>query len=134
MGAPAAEVPTIPRFVTIPETSVPGQAAGFRDTCGESVRAMTASLSDDSPDREDLTALFRKTIHAANNELMSIIQECELALVNQDANAMRRALAYTIDHVMAISRLHSTARREIIESIERFTERDDLNEPRNELV
>jgi hypothetical protein len=83
---------------------------------------MESEPTRDGSRSEDLTALFRRTIHAANNELMSIIQECELALVKDDPTAMRDALAFTIDHVMEISRLHGDARCEILDSLERISE------------
>jgi two-component sensor histidine kinase len=69
-------------------------------------------------DVQSLPQLFRKTIHAANNELMSIVQESELALMSDDLERMRRALEFAIDRVMAISRIHRETRRVIIENTE----------------
>jgi hypothetical protein len=69
----------------------------------------------DPGDAAELIALFRKTIHQANNELMSIVQECELALLKEDSAAHRQALESAIDQAMAISRLHQETRQRILE-------------------
>ncbi len=63
---------------------------------------------------DPLIALVRKTIHEANNELMSIVQECELALLKEDPEILKKALNFSIDRAMAISRLHRETRAEIL--------------------
>lgn len=65
-------------------------------------------------DPESLARLFRRTMHEANNELMAIVQESEIALLKEDPERMRTALSNAIEHALAISRLHRETRRELL--------------------
>jgi len=75
---------------------------------------MEAPLETPDETGDPLIALVRKTIHEANNELMSIVQECELALMKKDPEIVEKALNFAIDRAMAISRLHRDTRAEIL--------------------
>ena len=80
---------------------------------------MGSSSPTDPLAEESLIALFRRTIHEANNELMMLIQECELALLKDDPAILRKALYFAIDRAMAISRLHRATRQEILDRVHR---------------
>ena len=77
---------------------------------------MSTPIADDQ-----LIKLFRQTMHQANNDLMAMVQESELALMSDDPDRMRLALEFVVDRVMEISRLHRETRRTIIERTERTT-------------
>ena len=77
-------------------------------------------MTPDADDRdvEALVKLFRRTMHQVNNDLMSMVQESELAIMSDDPDRMRSALETVADTVMAIARLHKETRRELLERTE----------------